>query len=96
MFYRILFLFTIAFVFTNAEYVTYKDFKVYNVIPTNEKEVKLLRDLNQNGHYMFWTDRIQENFEVKIMVKPEKQKEFEDYLTSEGVDMKMVIDDVQK
>lgn len=96
MFYRILFSLTIAFVFTNAEYVSYREFKVYNIIPTNEKEVKLLRDLDKNGHYMFWTDRIQEQFEVKIMVKPEKQKEFEDHLTSQGVNIKMVIDDVQK
>lgn len=95
MFCRILVL-LIAFVFTNAEYVSYKDFKVYNVIPTNEKEVKILMDLNLNGHYSFWTDRIQEYHEVKIMVKPEKQKEFEDHLTSEGVNIKMVVDDVQK
>ncbi|XP_026333345.1 zinc carboxypeptidase-like isoform X2 [Hyposmocoma kahamanoa] len=30
------------------------------------------------------------------MVKPDKQKEFEDHLTSEGVKIKMVVDDVQK
>ncbi|XP_026333346.1 zinc carboxypeptidase A 1-like isoform X3 [Hyposmocoma kahamanoa] len=53
-------------------------------------------DLNLNGHYSFWTDRIQEYHEVKIMVKPDKQKEFEDHLTSEGVKIKMVVDDVQK
>lgn len=95
MFYRILFL-LVVFVLTNAEYVSYKAFKVYNVIPINEKEVKLLTDLSQNGHYSFWTDRIQENYEVKIMVKPEKQWEFEYLLKSEGVYINMVIDDVQK
>lgn len=96
MSYRILLLLTIAFVFTNGDYVSYKDYKVYNVVPTNKGDVKLLMELKENGHFSFWTDRIQENYEVKIMVKPEKQKEFEDHLTSAGLNIEVAVDNVQK
>lgn len=77
-----------------AEYKSYRNYKVYKTVPVTEKEVELFTQLRRSGWY-FWSDKISVGGDVRVMVAPERQKEFEDKLSSAGVSSHVVIQDVQ-
>ncbi|KOB74019.1 Zinc carboxypeptidase A 1, partial [Operophtera brumata] len=68
----------------HAEYKSYRKYKVYKTVPETEKEVELFIQLRRSGWY-FWSDKISVGGDVRVMVAPEKQKEFEDKLSSSSV-----------
>ncbi|XP_075983179.1 uncharacterized protein LOC142981269 [Anticarsia gemmatalis] len=80
----------------NAEYVSYENFKVYKTVPVSDNEVQILTDLRKQNEYMFWSDIISLNGDVRIMVAPEKQNAFEKYVESVGITTRVVIENVQE
>lgn len=80
----------------SANYVSYKHFKVYKVIPENDKEVQVLNDLQKQNEYNFWTDIVTVGSAVRIMVTPEKVANFQDYMTNVGIKAQVVVEDVQR
>nr|UPI76680.1 M14 metal carboxypeptidase 3 [Antheraea yamamai] len=91
IFFILYFIFTI----TKSEYVSYRKYKVYKVIPETEKNVQILVDLQKNNHFTFWSDTIEIGSNVRIMITPEEQKEFEDYMNNVGMNFSIAINDVQ-
>ncbi|KAM3960500.1 uncharacterized protein ACR2FA_005409 [Aphomia sociella] len=83
-----------VFSLTNAG-KSYNNYKVYNVIPKSEVQVQYLTDLRKEG-YDFWTDVIDINKEVRIMVSPEQADEFVKYSTSVGMEAELSINNVQE
>lgn len=84
----------IAIVCVNA--VSYKDYKVYDVVPKTKEDVSILKKLLEENKYIFWNYAVKVENVVKIMVAPEKQDDFEKYMNSAGIDAKLVIEDVQR
>lgn len=80
----------------NAEYVSYENYKVYKVVPGTDNEVQILLDLQKNVDYVFWSDIIAKNSDVRIMVAPKNQEEFENYFKNVGIPTKVAIDNVQE
>lgn len=80
----------------NAEYVSYDNYKVYKIVPDNENEVQVLIDLKKQLEYMFWSDVVSVNSDVRIMVAPEKQAGFEKYFEDVGISTRVVIENVQE
>ncbi|KAJ0173495.1 hypothetical protein K1T71_010644 [Dendrolimus kikuchii] len=80
----------------SAEYVSYENHKVYKIIPSSDKEVQILVDLQKQNEYFFWSDIIDISSDVRVMVAPGRQEEFEDYLFSVGITPKIVIEDVKR
>ncbi|CAH2094782.1 unnamed protein product [Euphydryas editha] len=88
-----LLLVSIAIVCVNA--ISYQNYKVYNVVPKTKEDVTILKKLLDENKYFFWDYAIKVNYDVKIMVAPEKQDDFEKYAESVGINAKLVIEDVQ-
>lgn len=84
----------IAIVSVNA--VSYKDYKVYDVVPKTKEDVNILKKLLDENKYIFWNYAVKVENVVKIMVAPEKQDDFEKYMSSALIDAKLVIEDVQR
>ncbi|CAH1637893.1 unnamed protein product [Spodoptera littoralis] len=80
----------------NADYVSYKNYKVYKIVPKNENEVQILLDLRKQPQYYFWNDIVSLYSDVKIMVAPKNQEEFENYFKSINIPAEVVFNDVQK
>lgn len=88
------FLLCTFFVITIAEYKSYYDYKVYKAELKTESDVEVLKLMNEIG-WDFWTDQIAVGGEVRVMVAPEKQKEFEDILALARISNQIIIQDVQ-
>ncbi|CAH0594395.1 unnamed protein product [Chrysodeixis includens] len=80
----------------NAEKVSYENYKVYKVVPGADNEVQILLDLQKNVDYMFLSDIVAKDSDVKIMVAPKDQEEFESYFKKVGIPTKVAIDNVQE
>lgn len=80
----------------NAEYVSYKNYKVYKIVPGSDYEVQILTDLRKQNQYDFWSDIVAIGSDVRIMVAPGKQAEFENYFKSAEIPTRVVIEDVQE
>ncbi|XP_045777022.1 uncharacterized protein LOC123875314 [Maniola jurtina] len=82
---------------TSAEYVSYKNFKVFKLHPKTDEQVELLRKLQDTEGYSFWTlfDYVKVDREVRIMMDANKEKDFENYMKSVGLDATKTVDDVQ-
>ncbi|CAH2044946.1 unnamed protein product, partial [Iphiclides podalirius] len=76
-------------------YKSYENYKVYDVVPKNDAQVQILHDLKKEG-YDYWTDVFTVNSNVRIMVKPEKQNEFVNYLEKVGLNPSVSISNVKK
>ncbi|PZC75271.1 hypothetical protein B5X24_HaOG206503 [Helicoverpa armigera] len=87
---------SVAITITNAEYVSYDQYKVYKIVPSSDTEVQILLDVQKSNQYLFWSDIVAKNSDVRIMVAPAKQVEFEKYFESVNIPMRVVIEDVQK
>lgn len=80
----------------NAEYVSYKDYKVYKIVPKDEHELQVLTDLRKQPEYIYWNDIVSLYSDVKIMVAPEYQQDFETYFKTVNITAEVVFNDVQK
>lgn len=79
----------------HAEYKSYRNYKVYKTVPESEKEVELFKELSRTGWH-FWSDTISVDGDVRVMVAPERQKEYENVLAKAGISCHVIIQDVQK
>uniref|UniRef100_A0A2A4J379 Zinc carboxypeptidase A 1 n=1 Tax=Heliothis virescens TaxID=7102 RepID=A0A2A4J379_HELVI len=86
---------SLAITVTNAEYVSYDQYKVYKIVPSSDAEVQILLDVQKSNQYYFWSDVVALNSDVRIMVDPAKQVEFEKYFESVKIPARVVIQDVQ-
>ncbi|XP_046971388.1 zinc carboxypeptidase-like [Vanessa cardui] len=82
-------------VYVNAEYISYKDYKVFNIIPKTEEDVDIIKSIHKENKYIFWSDKIKVDSDVKIMVKPDEASDFKNYAESIGLNAKLVIQNVQ-
>ncbi|XP_059047429.1 uncharacterized protein LOC131842877 [Achroia grisella] len=73
---------------------SYENYKVYNVIPKTEVQVQYLIDLKKEK-YDFWTDVINIDSNVRIMVSPEQAEELVEYSTSVGMAIELSISNIQ-
>ena len=80
----------------NAEYVSYRNYKVYKIVPSSDTEVQILMDLQKQNLYDFWSDVVTVQSDVRILVAPEKQADFEKYLKSVNIPAKVIMEDVQE
>lgn len=94
MLFKYLLLFSVLTTFIEA-YESYENYKVYDVVPKNEAQVQILLDLRKDG-YDYWTDVFNVNNNVRIMVSPEKQNEFVEYLEKVGLNPSISINNVQQ
>ncbi|KAJ8723715.1 hypothetical protein PYW07_007695 [Mythimna separata] len=92
---EIFFVITVATAIS-AEYVSYKNYKVYKIVPSTDYEVQILTDLRKENQYDFWSDIVAINSDVRIMVAPGKQAEFENYFKSVEIPAKVVVENVQE
>lgn len=79
-----------------ADTVTYEGYKVYEVQPKSFEENKALQDLQSNGEYDFWTDINKVGNPVLIMVSPQNQYAFQNYLLANGISNNIIINNVEK
>lgn len=80
-----------------ADKVSYKNYKVYRLKPTNEDQIKVLREL-ENGskkEYSFWTPVRSIGLPVDILVSPEYISQLERISMLSEIDMQLMINDVQ-
>lgn len=74
----------------------YDDFKVYKVTPLTEVQVSLLRDLEENFSYSFWTEVVSPNKPVHIMVPPKLIENFNGFLRNNSYKYEIFINNVQE
>ncbi|KAI5642821.1 zinc carboxypeptidase domain-containing protein [Phthorimaea operculella] len=77
------------------KYQNFKGYKVYKVVPKTEKDVKVLKDIETERAYQFWTEVIRKGQDVRIMVAPENQLDLEARLKAIDGEVKVAITDVQ-
>lgn len=80
----------------NADKKTFDGYKVYKVIPKTEDEVKILENINLAGIGEAWNVNFKAYDDVRMMVKPEMQLVFEGTMLRGNIQVKTVIEDVQK
>lgn len=74
--------------------VAYDNFKVYKVLPKTEEHVHILSDLHKE--YEFWTNRIDIGKDARIMVPPNKDQKFREYISSIGIEPVLSVSNVQE
>lgn len=75
--------------------VSYKNHRVYNVIPATETEVNVLKKLELVKGIEFWEVDIKENHKNKVMVSPNAIDVFENTLKNTSMSYKIKFEDVQ-
>ncbi|KAJ0173496.1 hypothetical protein K1T71_010645 [Dendrolimus kikuchii] len=75
--------------------VSYDNYKVYSVVPSNEVQVQRLTDLMKEG-YEFWSEVLVVGQDTRIMVSPEQEKDFVEYSKSIGMEALLKIANVQE
>lgn len=78
-----------------AQRVSYENYKVYQVIPSNEEHLKILKMFENTPSIDFWTGVYRSIQPVNIMVPPKLQSNFEAVLTQHQIDYKMVVENVE-
>lgn len=86
----------LIFVGIAADSVTYEGYKVYEVQPKSFEENKALEALKSKEEYDFWTDINKVGNPVLIMVSPQNQYAFQNYLLANGISNNVIIDNVEK
>ncbi|KAJ8950618.1 hypothetical protein NQ318_010817 [Aromia moschata] len=71
-------------------------FKVYRVTPKSMNDVELLKQLEENVNYDFWSDVRALNRPVDIMVPPALQNEFENLVETHQIQSELFINDVEE
>ncbi|CAK1550138.1 unnamed protein product [Leptosia nina] len=77
------------------EVVNYKQHKVYKVTPKTDSEVQILTELKDSNEYLFWLEYVKKDVDMKIMVDPVKQYQFESLMADVGIKSELVVKDVQ-
>ncbi|OWR49318.1 carboxypeptidase [Danaus plexippus plexippus] len=86
-------LFTVVCI--SAEYISYRDYKVYKITPESENELAILKKVEKENEFFFWMEVGKVGRDVRIMVRPDKQNKFEKYMANLGLKPFLFIDDVQ-
>ncbi|GBP80206.1 Zinc carboxypeptidase A 1 [Eumeta japonica] len=76
--------------------IRYDEYKVFSVVPETEDQIQALKDLSQELLYEFWTDFLDVGKNVKIMVAPNRVKDFYSSLNSIGLRPDLNINNVQQ
>ncbi|XP_028167842.1 zinc carboxypeptidase-like [Ostrinia furnacalis] len=79
-----------------AEKKSYDGYKLYKVTPKTEKIVNILEQIRDAGIAEFWSDFINVDSDIRILVDPEKQAVFRGRLIQAGVEVKTIIENVQQ
>lgn len=72
-----------------------KRYKVYQVQPATEEQVKVIKQLETQDDLDFWSDLRHIDEPVHIMVPPAKHQEFAAFLQSHEIEFSTMIEDVQ-
>jgi len=79
--------------------VNYRSYKVYKIFPKDDDAVEALVDLenasNDLSRYQFWRGSTKVGQEADLMVAPELQEQFEDFLAEINADVEIMMEDVQ-
>lgn len=89
-----LILFATLLVLVNGKF-RYDDYKLYKVLPVTEKQFQGLKDLERDSRFDFWSEIIL-NENVKVMVSPENQEYFEEYIHDFHMEGSVAMKDVQQ
>lgn len=81
----------------SSEKFRFDNYTLYNVLPTNENEIKLLQELaNSDVKYDFWTEPFPSAEFVNIMASPAQKNTLEAWLNYHGIGYKVAIKNVQE
>lgn len=88
---------TTAYAQPPEEPVKYDGYRLYQVIPKDQKELEILKKLknNEEDDFKFWNGLL-EGRNVDVLVPPSKFEKFEDQTAKTGMNVTLVMDDVQK
>lgn len=74
----------------------YDNFKVHRVIPQTDEQLIALQNLEQSGRGLsFWTEASRVMAPVDIMVSPNEERIFKDFMLIHRLDVEVLIDNVQ-
>lgn len=80
-----------------SEKFRFDNYSLYNVLPKNENEIKLLQELAFNDvKYDFWTEPGASAKFVNIMVSPPQKDTLEGFLNHNGIDYRVAIKNIQE
>ncbi|XP_041969318.1 zinc carboxypeptidase-like [Aricia agestis] len=82
----------LLFGYTNGQR-SYENYKVYKVLPTTDKHVQMLTDLQKE--YDFWSEVVSIGSDIRVLVSPEKDEEFIKYTAGVGLNATVGISNVQ-
>uniref|UniRef100_V5GRX6 Zinc carboxypeptidase A 1 n=1 Tax=Anoplophora glabripennis TaxID=217634 RepID=V5GRX6_ANOGL len=90
-----LYLLTFAF-FQSSWSFSYDGYKAYSVTPKTLGQAKILKEFEDDEHFDFWSEFRALNSSVDVMVSPKAQLDFENFLSSEGIDYTIFIENVEE
>ncbi|XP_067211704.1 zinc carboxypeptidase [Linepithema humile] len=80
-----------------AQKATFKNYKVFRIIPTTEAQVEILREFQEvSDGFSFWEAPSYVNKQADLMVAPHKLPEFYDAMAQVNIPYQICIDDVQE
>lgn len=80
-----------------AEEVSYEQFKVFRAYPRSKKDIDSLKQYVDNRpHFDFWKPPSHIGSNVDIMVPPLYKTKFQNYLTLNGINSEIFIENVQE
>ncbi|KAJ8682550.1 hypothetical protein QAD02_018342 [Eretmocerus hayati] len=78
-----------------ATKLSYKNYKVYRIIPGSERDLKLLNKLEEKG-FSYWRSPSRTMQSVDLMVAPEKFSYFEKFMGDHRMKFQLIVKDVQQ
>ncbi|XP_026743018.1 zinc carboxypeptidase-like [Trichoplusia ni] len=75
---------------------SYDGYKLYQIVPKDEREVDILNDVYYSNLGEFWVEYFKAKDDVKVMVSPKNLEKFQEVLRVGNVEAKEIIGDVQK
>ncbi|KAJ8970944.1 hypothetical protein NQ317_008291 [Molorchus minor] len=79
-----------------SKFVNVTFFKVYQVTPKSMEEASVLKELENDENFDFWTDLRALNTPFNVMVSPDAQNKFEDLVKSYQIDYSVLINNVEE
>lgn len=76
-------------------YKSYTNYKVYRVVPKTDEQWKFLKEL-QDQKFDFWTDKYVAGNDVRIMVAPEEDGDFNSLMKSVKLVPEVSVENVQE
>ncbi|XP_053613735.1 zinc carboxypeptidase-like [Plodia interpunctella] len=93
---KIIYFCIVCVVFVNAQKISYEGYRLYQVLPTTDGQVKSLETIKKNGFATFWEEIFNVNSDVKAMVSRENEKEFLEITKNEHLKPKIIIENLQR